>query len=184
MPEQWRPIPGHEGLYEVSDLGRVRSWAKWRRRGIPCPHILDGATDEKGYRKVSLCSGGRQRTFAVHRLVAVAFLGPLPAGLQTRHLDGDPGNNALSNLRYGTPSENQQDSIQHGTMRNGNTDKTHCDAGHPFDEANTYLASDGKRDCRACRAERMRTFWATNPDYKREYMRAWRARKRQAAAAP
>lgn len=180
MAERWCPIPGYEGLYDVSDLGRVRSWIPWRKR--PLPHILTGGSDGRGYRNVTLCAGGHERHEAVHRLVALAFIGPRPEGHQTRHLDGDPSNNALVNLCYGTQSENQQDSIRHGTMRNGNTDKPECIAGHAFDEANTYIAADGTRDCRKCRAKRMREFFAANPTYKRDYMRAWRDQKRQAAA--
>ena len=64
-----------------------------------------------------------------------AFAGPCPGGLEIRHLDGDAANNRLSNLAYGTSSENGYDITRHG--RNNHANKTHCDNGHEFTPENT-----------------------------------------------
>lgn len=66
-----------------------------------------------------------------------------------RHLDGDESNPRLSNLVYGTPSQNNHDRVRHGTHPEVN--KTHCRYGHPYDTLNTYRQSKGGRGCRTCR---------------------------------
>jgi len=68
----------------------------------------------KGYCTIRLLNAGKKRKFYVHLLVAEAFLGPRPVELQTRHLDGNPLNNAVDNLAYGTPLENAGDAVAHG----------------------------------------------------------------------
>lgn len=141
--EQWRPIPGYEGRYDVSDHGRVRSWMKWR--GRPGPRILTHCPDENGYPRVRMGS----RSPRVHILVALAFLGPRPNGQEVRHLDGHETNPRLSNLAYGTPSQNNHDRVRHGTHPSAN--KTHCPYGHPYDELNTFTQTNGGRGCRTCR---------------------------------
>ena len=107
-PERWLPVPGYEGRYDVSDLGRGRSWVSPGRRTQP--RILKSSPTSAGYLAVSLTRGdGRKTTRTIHSLVAAAFLGPRPAGQEVRHLDGNPLNNTLGNLAYGTRSENRQD---------------------------------------------------------------------------
>lgn len=115
MVEEWRPIESSPG-YEVSDLGRVRSYRD--RQGHPSaePRIMVLQATIHGYLWIKL---GRQRQAAVHRLVADAFLGPRPPGMECRHLDGDRSNAALGNLAYGTRSENYQDRKRHGTENDG-----------------------------------------------------------------
>ncbi|WP_158710499.1 NUMOD4 motif-containing HNH endonuclease [Streptomyces flavochromogenes] len=139
----WLAVPGYENSYEVSSQGQVRSRPRPTTRG----GILKAKVGRVGYPRVSLCANGVQRTWLVHQVVAVAFLGPRPAGQEVRHLDGDPLNNAVSNLAYGTRSENAQDKQRHGTDHNAR--KTHCPQGHPYDEENTSRYS-GRRACRAC----------------------------------
>jgi hypothetical protein len=77
----------------------------------------------------------------------LAFVGPCPAGLEIRHLNGNATDNHLSNLTYGTKSENELDRVRHGTHHNAR--KTHCLRGHPFDTANTQM-DHGRRRCKAC----------------------------------
>jgi hypothetical protein len=115
--EEWRPIPGWEEWYEVSNAGRVRSWRHQNGRDRRLtPRLLAGQRQPQGYIQIQL-GGRRQRThILLHRLVLLAFVGPCPPGLQARHLDGDPTNNRLENLRYGTPAENSDDKWRHGTM--------------------------------------------------------------------
>lgn len=93
----------------------------------------------------------------VHRAVALAFLGEPPPGQEVRHKDGDPGNAELSNLEYGTRSENMRDAVRHGTHHE--TAKTHCKRGHQFDEANT-IVTHRQRICRTCRDEAGRRAYA------------------------
>lgn len=93
--ENWRPIEGYEGLYEVSDLGNVRRAA-----------VLCQKTRKDGYRIVNLYKDGIAHEMTVHRLVAKAFL-PNPENKpQVNHLDENPKNNALNNLEWATPVEN------------------------------------------------------------------------------
>ncbi len=78
-----------------------------------------------GYLSVTAKKNGRRRTITLHILITDAYLGPRPAGLETRHLDGDKMNNDIGNLSYGTHQENVQDSIKHGTFHQG---EKHTDA--------------------------------------------------------
>lgn len=142
--ERWLPVPGYEGLYEVSDMGRVRAL---RRRGSP-GGLLAAKPNSGGYPRVSLWENRRVKYRGVHQLVALAFIGPRPEGQEVRHLDGNPLNSVLANLAYGTPSENVQDCLRHGTHHLAS--KTRCKNGHEFTDENTYRYR-GKRICRACR---------------------------------
>lgn len=149
--EEWRPIPGYEGVYEASSLGRVRSLARVDMRGQARPErILKQATLPSGRLQVNLYRDGKQRIFKVHRLIALAFHGTPEPGQVVCHNDGDPANNRASNIRWGTASENQLDAVRHGTHRE--VKKTHCPVGHPLDAPNLVLAhvARGSRNCRAC----------------------------------
>ena len=120
--ENWRPIPGWEGYYEVSDLGCVRSvertirFADGRERFYPA---LLRAThvDGFGYQKVTLKRAGVNQRVLVHQAVAAAWLGLRPEGLEVCHNNGQRTDNRACNLRYGTRAENAADSIKHGTHR-------------------------------------------------------------------
>jgi hypothetical protein len=141
-----RPVPGFPGYY-VTDAGRVWSTLPWRgRRGRWVKNQKGG----RGYWTVRISDGTRQWTKSVHLLVAAAFFGPRPEGQQVRHLNGDRLDCRLSNLAYGTQSENARDSVRHGTHHQ--IRKTHCPYGHPYDEVNTYInPANGQRMCRTCR---------------------------------
>lgn len=110
MEEVWRKIPGFQGFYEVSTLGRVRSWRKKGhvkgKRG--CAVILRGGVSPKGYPTVRLTRKEDARLYYVHRLVAEVFLGPCPRGKQVNHRSptGDKKDNRAENLEYVTPAEN------------------------------------------------------------------------------
>lgn len=151
---EWLPVPGYEGLYKVSDEGDVWSAPRPRARG----GLLKQFGDGHGYPAVTLTMNGVQKRFGVHQLVALAFIGPCPPGQEVRHLDGNPANRSASNLVYGTHGENMHDVIRHGTSATAR--KTHCPAGHPYDEVNTYV-HDGRRWCRAC--ARVRYGYQGNP---------------------
>lgn len=121
--EQWRPIPGWEGLYAVSDQGRVLSVERVvLKKSGPArllPKVRRTHLSRFGYPSVSLCRGSHYTLCRVHELVLAAFVGPRPEGQVCRHLDGNPANNALSNLAYGTHTENMADARRHGTLKCG-----------------------------------------------------------------
>jgi hypothetical protein len=147
MPETWRAVVGHEGDYEVSDHGRVRSLPGHKRRG----QVLRGIAQHHGHLMVNPRRDGRMRQLFVHRLVLEAFIGPCPPGMMCRHLNGNPSDNRLENLRWGTPKENAEDSTRHGTHANGN--KLKCPSGHEYSPENTATWR-GRRFCKTCRKER------------------------------
>lgn len=106
--EKWRPIPGYERLYEISDGGRVKSLARTvttrsgRARHRP-EAILDGYLNRSGRVGVRLTSEpGTSRMHMMHDLVLEAFVGPRPTGLRASHRDGNHANNKLSNLHWST----------------------------------------------------------------------------------
>lgn len=155
MVETWLPVPGWEDLYEVSDLGQVRSLSRMvKTRGggqrISPGKVLTPGTYDDGHKHVTFTTPGIRRTYQVHKLVLLAFVGPCPEGLQVRHLNGIPDDNRLENLTYGTPAENMADR-DHVHQTNYQSNKTHCGVcGNPYDEENTYWYK-GSRQCQNCR---------------------------------
>jgi len=143
--ERWMPVVDFEGVYEISDIGRVRRVKPGM--GAVVGRILRISLDSDGYENVHLSSPGFRRTVTVHRLVALAFLGVPDSPMEACHVDGRRTNNVLSNLRWGTHADNVRDTLIHGTHNQAS--KTHCAAGHAFDEANTRIHAAG-RSCRAC----------------------------------
>ncbi|QIG69453.1 HNH endonuclease protein [Rhizobium phage RHph_N3_13] len=125
MKEEW--LPTEIDGYEVSNLGRVRSW-KPERNYAPKPtkpRVLKHKTDKDGYHVVVLY-GDRKYHKGVHTLVCTAFNGQPNSGQQVRHLDGSKSNNNSDNLIWGSPKENSNDKISHGTIIRGeqvNTNK-------------------------------------------------------------
>lgn len=111
MAEVWRVIPSAPD-YEVSSLGRVRTPAGSDR--LPAGALLK-LTPAHGYRVVRMRVDGVTRQAFVHRLVCEAFHGPSPSPKhQAAHWDGDRANNAVSNLRWATSTENNADKWRHG----------------------------------------------------------------------
>ena len=114
MKERWKDIPGYKGFYQAFNLGRIKRTAEGNNTYVG--KILKLAKDGSGHLMVGLCKNGKRRLFLVHRLVLKAFIGEPPfLEYETRHLDGNPQNNTLGNLKWGTRSENSQDSIKHNT---------------------------------------------------------------------
>ena len=110
--EIWKDVLNYEGLYQVSNLGRVKSLKRKVRhfsgeRLVP-ERILKGGVNDKGYILVNLGKKGTKKVFAVHKLVAIAFLNHKPCGykLVVDHIDNNKLNNKLENLQIITQQEN------------------------------------------------------------------------------
>ncbi len=112
--EEWKPIVGYEGLYEISSYGRVKSVKNnvFQNR-IRAVHICQPA----GYFIISLGLNGKAKRFPIHRLVAFAFI-PNPLGKRTvNHINGVKTDNRISNLEWATDSEQQIHSIRIGIKK-------------------------------------------------------------------
>lgn len=106
MKEQWRDIAGFEGLYEVSDYGRIRSLGRFKFR--PNGRIMTQSLSSNGYYSVNLCGSGKSTSKTVHQLVACAFLDHNPCGYKmvVNHKDLNKLNNHVSNLEIITQRQN------------------------------------------------------------------------------
>jgi hypothetical protein len=110
--ECWKPVPGYEVTYAVSNLGRVKRLTEsCTRRRYPAGMILKPTCTKNGYSIVRLVSD-RKKTFYVHRLVMAAFVGECPPGQEVNHINGQRSDNRLSNLEYVTRSENNLHAYQ------------------------------------------------------------------------
>lgn len=101
--EEWKPIPGYENKYEVSNEGRVRS-LNYHQTGKT--KLLKARKVGGGYLGVVLCKDREKKHHLVHRLVFEAFRGKIPTGMQINHLDENKLNNLIENLEVCTPKEN------------------------------------------------------------------------------
>lgn len=107
--EIWKPVVGFEGLYEVSNQGRVKSIPRKRCKGnVLKPHIV------KGYEYVHLSKDGKAKYLKVHRLVADAFLPEIQGKSYVNHIDGNKTNNSVKNLEWCTASENLKHARENG----------------------------------------------------------------------
>jgi hypothetical protein len=152
MIETWKEVIDHPG-YEVSDAGRFRSVDRQVRtsngqlrsyRG----QLFSCSPGKRGYPIVKIYGVG---TLYVHTLVLTAFVGPAPASRSdVRHLNGNPLDNRLVNLRWGTRSENVQDMIRHG--RNAHLNTKRCPRDHELVAPNLVACQlrHGRRECWAC----------------------------------
>ncbi|MCC8103685.1 MAG: HNH endonuclease [Clostridiales bacterium] len=122
MAEIWKDIPGYEGEYQVSDMGRVKSldrkivqrsrWGTDFERTITGRILRPGQFCKNGHVSVVLKHGGIGKP--VHQLVMRAFVGEPPEGMEVRHINGNPKDNRLENLCYGTRTENILDVYTQG----------------------------------------------------------------------
>ena len=161
--EVWKPIPGFEGIYEISNLGRVMAlervvtFTDGRKRKYP--KRLRKISVARGYPSIGLTdSTGYSKNYLLHRILAHVFIQPITGEDIVRHLNDIPSDYRLSNLAVGTQQENIDD-----LMRNGNhfqASKKECKHGHPFDEENTRISKQGGRLCRTCLNARARKYYA------------------------
>lgn len=157
--EEWKAIPEFEGLYEVSDRGRVRSLdreytdVRGARRRVSGRVRKQRLKRPDGYLILDLWRDGKQQTRRAHHLVLAAFVGPRAEGMECRHLNGDPSDNRRTNLAWGTPAENDADTIRHGRVSAtaGQIFRVTCPRGHALVSPN-LVQGDLQRDKRSCQA--------------------------------
>lgn len=106
MDEIWKDIPGYEGKYQVSNLGRVKTLRIFYANGWHAEKIRAVHLNNFGYFRLNLRKDGRKKSFQVHTLVALAFIGPCPAGKEINHKNGVITDNKPDNLEYCTHGEN------------------------------------------------------------------------------
>ena len=115
MNEIWRDVIGYEGLYQVSNLGRVKSFYNGGR-------IMKLSSSNNGYLHVGLCRDNKRKTRKVHRLVAEAFIPNPESKREVNHINGDKTDNRAENLEWCTPSENMQHAIVTGLVKQNGED--------------------------------------------------------------
>jgi hypothetical protein len=113
MEEIWKDIEGYEGLYQVSNLGRVKSLKKKYSKE---DRIRKLRLDKDGYLVVSLWKYGKPKTMKVHRLIAISFIENIENKSFVNHLDGIKNNNSIENLEWVTASENTKHAHYTGLM--------------------------------------------------------------------
>ena len=112
MKEIWKDIPEFNGIYQASNLGRVKSLERIDIRGHRVKErILKPRIDHNGYYQVGLCKNSKLKAYRVHRLVWSAFNGQTPENMQVNHINEVKTDNRLSNLNLMTCKEN----INYGT---------------------------------------------------------------------
>lgn len=125
MTEVWKDIPNYDGIYKVSNHGRVKSLRRYTmHRGflrLIKPRILKHGHDSYGYPMVCLTKDGVPKTVLVHKLVAKAFILNQENKPQVNHIDGNKANNYTSNLEWVTNQEN----VIHA-FRTGISNADHC----------------------------------------------------------
>lgn len=163
MKEIWKDIPEYLGLYQVSDLGRVRSFHSWRGEDF---RILKEYYNYHGYMEVSLWKHGKKKTSEVHRLVAESHIVKPDSNCSYEVLHGPNGktDNSINNLSWGTRSENMKDTVRDGT--NFQANKEECPLGHIlfYPNLTKWEFDRGRRKCRAC-ANTRATYGSNRDDF-------------------
>lgn len=125
--EVWKDIPGYEGLYQVSSLGRVKSLKRFYKSAIILEmpeNIKTQRLNKKGYPYLHLCLNGKKWATTVHKLVILAFVGVKPdPKITINHIDGNKLNNCILNLEYCTAKENIYHFLKTVNFRQG---ENHC----------------------------------------------------------
>ncbi|EEW17383.1 NUMOD4 domain-containing protein [Corynebacterium jeikeium] len=165
--EKWADVPGYEGFYRISTCGRIKSL----RRELPTRngqrHIapetnLKQHLNVNGYPSVTLYRDRRGIRKQIHQLVLTTFVGECPAGMETLHADSVRTNPHLTNLSWGTSSDNNYDIVKAGN--HWAVSKSHCLNGHELVNPNLVksTAKRGHRDCLACARARTKISHARN----------------------
>ncbi len=183
--ESWKDIPDYIGLYQVSDLGNVRSLPRATTKGVVLKQYVNR---KNGYCYVSLSKNNNKKTKRVHVLIAEAFLGEKNKKIQVNHIDGNKKNNSIDNLEYCTQSENMKHAYATGLEQISGLEVIRLDDLKKYKTA-TDAAKDvsqgraqGEMVSRVCRGDRSHyrgwhyafiSDYKTNsiPKYKGKYVR-------------
>ena len=103
--EEWKWVKGFEGLYQISNHGRLKSFHKDKADG----YILSNVNQKGWYFTVNLIMNGKKTTKRIHVLVAEAFIGKIPSGFHVHHIDGNKQNNVVTNLEIIHPKEHRKE---------------------------------------------------------------------------
>lgn len=113
MKEIWKDIEGYEGLYQISNFGRVKSLPKKNGNSYQEERILKPKNNQ-GYMQVNLYKNKKCKSIVIHRMVAKAFIKNEYNKREVNHIDGNKANNRVDNLEWCTPSENQKHAYRIG----------------------------------------------------------------------
>lgn len=146
MEEIWKDVTGYEGLYMVSNLGKVASVLRQGTKG----NILTPTINKRGYHFVGLNKDHVRKNFKVHRLVAVAFI-PNPCGYsEINHIDGDKSNNCVENLEWTDRKGNMGHARQMGVMKNARAKLDEWNSANwkiPVISTNVKTGAERRFDC-------------------------------------
>ncbi|WP_043599602.1 NUMOD4 domain-containing protein [Nocardia otitidiscaviarum] len=148
--EQWRPIPGYEGHYEASNLGRIRSITRMITTKAGVRQILRGRiltpTTDRGKQRVSLSVDSHHEYRLVSRLVGETWCGIPGKGYCIAHVSDDHDDNRVTNLMIA----HTRDIAARAGKKNRGRRRTHCRRGHPLVDPNVQYNRSGSRQCRRC----------------------------------
>jgi hypothetical protein len=144
--EIWKEIKGYEGLYEVSNLGNVKSLERniVRKDGTNfyiAERILRPSKDRKGYLNIGLYKKGKSKNYKVHRLVAAAFIPNPESKLEVNHINADKADNRVKNLEWATCKENVHHAIKAGLITTCSANNKRSKPVAQYDENNILIAT-------------------------------------------
>lgn len=168
MEEIWKPIKGYENRYEVSNMGRVKSYdivrhcvsSMGKEFTITLPGRIRKPNIMKGYHCIALIRDGNVKVVKIHRLVAETFISECPGPeYQINHKDGNKGNNCVDNLEWVTPKENTQHAFRTGLRKPLSLERRRA--------ISEWSANKWKDpEYREFQSDHMHSIW-NNPEYKK-----------------
>ena len=157
MEEIWKDIEGYEGLYQISNYGRVKS-LNYAKQGKE--KILKDRISNSGYKRVNLSKSGERKTYYVHRLVAETFI-PNPNGYsEVNHKDEDKSNNNIDNLEWCTSKYNSN----YGTRNERQSEKM---KGRKLTEEHKNKISEGNKGKKSINGYKLNILGDKNPNAKK-----------------
>ncbi len=144
--EEWRPVPGHEGFYEVSNMGSIRSIDRISKSKNRSPMRLSGkrlspSLTRWGHLEVGLCRNNKHKTMRVHRIMAMAFMDGFDLSLDVDHINGIKTDNRIDNFRLLDRSEHTKEGWRRGQHRAGTT----IGSKNKFSKINEAIAANIKK---------------------------------------